>query len=628
MGGSQSAPQILNNEITLPRPGTGSYANGLSVAPGMSSECNGCALLVDPNISSSSAKITRSPAMNPDTKKIDMSRTTKLIIMPSLAFRLRYVDANTQNPLEDKISKIELYHPSPLRVENVQHDAVMVFIGDSGNSRVFVPLVGSSNPQTDFITRVASYLDPLTKGTAPTTDSSGKVVDGPFYNSTTGLFGTVDVPTGNDWTLSKIFSGDPSFFVWQRGDFVQSSQVYKDTESVSNDIVDQVPAYSKGALFDYKGFQYFPKHGTSITIHGWTPVGGQDTRDFFMAEPVSISSNDLAIIRQLPVTSPDSIDLNIANVFHHAGTPRGGCSAVPLVPMRPTIPIELQPVTGGAGPLPSFTLIQIVIGTVAFVLLFTAIYWGIKWGLSNYGDLFKNLGERFGKIFVRRLKKNEPPSDTFSFENPIKKLVPTKFESNFNLLGSPTSKSVLPSSRAIFAPLTPRPMEKQQDKLSEESPFSIENPIKKIASFPSNYDLLGLPKTRRSLPSARNVFGPLKPRPMEKQIEATQKESPVSIELPKISGPSESTRKLIADNEKLVEESKKHVESENKRYEEQEKKDEEERKLENIKDVYLRRAIRGIMKNRNLGFDAAKTYYNRNAAAAYVRGGTRKQKVF
>jgi hypothetical protein len=254
-------------------------------------------------------------------------------------------------------------------------------------------------------------------------------------------------------------------------------------------------------------------------------------------------------------------------------------------------------------------LLQIVIGTISFVLLFVAIYWGIKWGISNYGDLFKNLGERFGKIFVKRLNKDNPAQDIpFSFENPIKKRVPTKFESNFNLLGSPTSKSALPSSRAIFGPLTPRPMEKQQDKLSEESPFSIETPPKrnkKIISFPSNYDLLGLSKTRRNLPSSRAIFGPLNPRPMEKQIEATQKESPLSIELPKILEPSESTRNPIADNEK----------------------DEEERKLEDIKNLYLRKAIRGIMNNRNLGFDAARTYYNRNAAAAYVRGGTRKQKV-
>ena len=363
-----------------------------------------------------------------------------------------------------------------------------------------------------------------------------------------------------------------------------------------------------------------------------------------MAEPIRISSSDLATIRQLPVTDPQSVHFNIGQVFHHAGTPRDGCTAVPMTPLLPKIPIELQPVSGGAGALPSFTLIQIVIGTLSFVLLFTAIYWGIKWGISNYGDLFKNLGERFGKLFVTRLKKQD---STFMYENPIKRIKPTTLESNFNLLGSPTSKDILPSSRAIFAPLTPRPMENQQEKLSEESPFNVENPIKKIANFKSNYDLLGLPKTRRNPVSSRNVFGPLRPRPMEKQqqqlseespvnIENTEnrleerqkemeKQSPVNIELPKI---SDSTRNLLENTQKFVEESKEHVKNEEKRYAEEEKKEEEEKKLESIKDVYLRRAIRGIMRNRNLGFEAARAYYNKNASAAYVRGGTRKQKTF
>jgi hypothetical protein len=487
MGGSQSAPVVKTESVDIREtdPRTGTYANGLSMAPGSSEECDGCNIKIDPGISSSAVSITRD--------SVDTGRSSRLVIIPSIPFRMQYTDAATTEPLEDKITRIEVYYPSPLRVENVQHDACIAFIGVGSDSHVFVPLVAGPNAKTKFISKLTPFLAPMTTGTGQKVSSDGKLIDGPYFNSATGKFGKIDVPSGNDWSLSDIFSGNDSFFTWTPKGLKLSEPMVIDaksspTDAINTNLLNLVPEASKAKIFDYRGFNYFPKANTKYNFYRWDDDTNIKSRYIFMQNPITISASDLMTIQQLPITMPETVDMKLSKVYHKAGAPApGSCSPQPPLSL-PKLPLILQSVSGGGtGPLSSYSLTTIVIATISAVVGFVAIYMGVKWAMTNYGDLFKNLGIRFGKLFAGRVAGMDnfiEPShsqvrDLFKKVNKRSTTLP----STTNLLSSITPPAELPSFRKLdIAPHTKiegmappgEHLGEQIDKLQEESPVNIE----------------------------------------------------------------------------------------------------------------------------------------------------------
>ena len=616
MGSSQSTGKLIDP----PDPRKGDPSKGLSIS--QSEGCDPCNLYVNPGISSSAVTITRDkdPA------------STKIVINPTIPFEFNF------NGEKETVSRLELYHPSPIRIENVQHEAVLVLIGATKSS-IYVPIVSGPTPTTLFVSRIATYMRNLT---AAQPDKDTKEYE------------KVQVPTGKDWSLSDIFTKDDSFFTWTMHEWRKE------------------PLQGREALEALRN---------GYLAYKWVPASTGDKRVIFMQNPITISDSDLRVIQELPMTDPslpeNSIQLD--KLFYKAGPPKGCKTCVPIKPPK----IDLQaPVSkpGGAGHLSPQTLINIVIGMITGVAGFVAIYFGLRWAISKFGDDFGNTFRGIG-IFVYKLiyqfcvaiyqifkdifddgteKPNlKKESSKFSVINPmfnkkpiaeelpkesvsdlidkeipkrssiipekessiipksltrrnefeptpvgqsilpeikvpnLKKFIPDS-ESDF-IPKSLTRRNPLPSARKMFPPMT-----RGKEPLAGLPTIEIPKLNKFIPSSDSEF----IPKSltrRNSLPSARSVFGPMKrgkaPIPALPRLP--------EVELPKISLPT------------LTPEPKK---------EEPKKELTDDEKLQKISSPFMRKQIKDIMRNRNLSFDEASTYQKTHGTSGFFRGGEKTRR--
>ena len=166
------------------------------------------------------------------------------------------------------ISSLTMYHPSPIRIENVQHDAVLSLNDPSDESAevvILIPLKASNrgDESVDFFNKIAKHLTTIA---AP--------------DSVTGLYPETDIPTGNDWNIKKVFwLGKPG------GDNIS-------------------PVTDAFYSWDASGtFQRVKLSQSSTEIrYGWQP-DGKTVRYYMLETPVSISSTDLSFLtRSLPPT--------------------------------------------------------------------------------------------------------------------------------------------------------------------------------------------------------------------------------------------------------------------------------------------------------------------------------------
>jgi hypothetical protein len=198
------------------------------------------------------------------------------------------------NKVKISISKIALYHPSPLRIENIQHDAVLALeseprdanmtkeeaaIGGSGklgriSETILVPLKGSNlgADSEKFFNKIVKHVVGIA---AP--------------DSLTGLFQSADIPTGNDWNVKSLF--------W--------------LAAAGNDglskITDEYYTWT-----GFSGYKFVEKKREPMNMisaeritYGWEPDESLRTRYFMLANPVNISMTDLSLLtRNLPPTAP------------------------------------------------------------------------------------------------------------------------------------------------------------------------------------------------------------------------------------------------------------------------------------------------------------------------------------
>lgn len=166
------------------------------------------------------------------------------------------------------IATMTMYHPSPLRIENVQHDAVLSLNDPSDPSAdvvILIPLKSSNlgEESVDFFGKLAKHLTTIQ---AP--------------DSVTGLYPETNIPTGNDWNIKSVF--------WLGGP--GADNVAKVTD----------------AFYTWTGASSFnrvelSRSATEIN-YGWEKEGKQ-VRYFMLQTPVAISATDLSFLtRSLPPT--------------------------------------------------------------------------------------------------------------------------------------------------------------------------------------------------------------------------------------------------------------------------------------------------------------------------------------
>ena len=210
------------------------------------------------------------------------SEETKAKFIPSIPFQMAF--AAKKAALEKgkivykdvsesfTVTQMTLYHPSPIRIDSVQADAMLSLNDPSDTAAkyiVLIPLkaVNSGNPSTTFLSKIAPHLFNVKE---PRPDT------GEYQEST--------IPTGADWSLDKLFtlSGDVGsssvkngFFTWTGVAGYQ--RVNKGTRSEGN---------------------------KRITTIGWDPMPGLSSPQYILLDTaLDMNPEDMAALTgSLPTT--------------------------------------------------------------------------------------------------------------------------------------------------------------------------------------------------------------------------------------------------------------------------------------------------------------------------------------
>lgn len=199
MGGGGSKQLVVD-----PYPSQGSL-EGVSIAKAQG--CNQCKFSIPAGVSSANVKLTR-----PKKKETpsNFSPDTKLLLTPALSFEVQFNEAAIP------IKSMTLYHPCPIRVENIQYDAVLCLNDpafEPSTHVILIPIKAVSAPddRANFFSRFVPYMSALKE---PKPDSGGVYPD-------------IEVPVGKDWSLTTLFpvsltkTGSPEvdsgYYVWKAG---------------------------------------------------------------------------------------------------------------------------------------------------------------------------------------------------------------------------------------------------------------------------------------------------------------------------------------------------------------------------------------------------------------------------
>ena len=351
----------------------------------------------------------RTPIIRKVSASGGFSSITKAFIKPSIPFEIEF------NSKPHKINVLTLMHPSPIRVENIQHDA-MLTLGDPGEGNndglvVLVPLVGSltAGASGAFIGKIARYM-------------SGILTPNPA----TGQYESIDIPTGADWKLSSIFPGAPGpggkTFVKSPGYYIWSGQPPLDLKLTRTDVkTDRIwGIFERGNTDNY----------------AWSETGNPGIRYIMLSQPVQVSSMDLQTIMMLPSTPiTEAISPMVKSTLSY----RTAGSVGPDGRFVTECPARLPSMTnffGGTresfeescdpfapGNFPSNaptteTLVKIVSGLLGALGVFLAIYVAVKlWTQPGWGRWFADKGEMVGNFFpqitITDPRKRTPPTGAY-----------------------------------------------------------------------------------------------------------------------------------------------------------------------------------------------------------------------
>jgi hypothetical protein len=332
------------------------------------------------------------------------SSVTKLFIKPSIPFEVEF------NGVKRKIAVMTLMHPSPIRVENVQHDA-MLTLGDptEGNHDgvvILVPLVGSlmPGPSGDFVAKIARYMP-------------GVLQPSP----TTGQYESLDIPTDNNWALSSVLPGTPGpdgkTVVTNTGYYVWSGSPPLVLRPRGNE--------QYVAPTQWPGFRSVFINNPNVQSYSWqVDPSVRPVQYVMLSRPVLVNSIDLQTIRMLPMTPPTEA---VAPILKHTLSYRTASSCPPATPSaasvaglfsRETMENQCDPFAPGAITTDTSWVTGLFAGFAAVIALAVAIYAAV-WLFTDRtrGEAVGSVGAWVGSMVSNLGLRGEariPATGTFS----------------------------------------------------------------------------------------------------------------------------------------------------------------------------------------------------------------------
>jgi len=435
----------------------------------------------------------RYPTIRKMTTAGGFSSVTKLFIKPSIPFKVTF------NGETYTISLMTLFHPSPVRLENVQHDALLTLGDPSPGNRakgssstdavILIPLVGSLNPgpSGDFLSKVARYLSAVLQP-----------------DPATGQYNTVDIPTGNDWDLSKMFPGTPAegVTVVDAGYYIWSAS----------------PGMVKSATPEVT-VNPFPQ--ADIHRYKYVPTGSTNLRYIMLQKPVGVNVFDMQTIRMLPATPADqALDPYIPSSLSYVTpktcqTPPAGRESMTNQGDNTCDPFaNVAAATSGSDK--TEMLVKIIIGTLTTFGVLLAIYFALK--------LFTNREWSF------KLPRWGVLAGNYMVNAPLDKAKQV----------APPPTFVAPDIDTMFGP-------KAEARLSAET-ATTQNPLRKAKAKTDE----GTPDIDTLFPQAEDRLGEIKSTSEQPMVRAKQAQKAAeAIEQARIEAEAEAATKAKADAEAI-----------------------------------------------------------------------------
>jgi hypothetical protein len=300
------------------------------------------------------------------------SQDTKIQITPSIPLKMT-VSIRNDPAREIIVSQMTLYHPSPMRIENVQHDAVLSLNDPAttgpGGVIVLIPLVSGnlSTPSSEFMSRILGNLSQLLEP-----------------DPVTGLYQKIDAPTGADWTLNTLLPTDPETNAVKSGIFV-----WEGTPELE---------------------RYVSEDTATIQRTSWRRKRQSAPLYVMLEKPLTMNSSDFTALLQFPVTRPEqAIHEMLQGSLTYKCGPSGGTAPTGTgSTVTETFQTRCDPF------MPNYTKNygyrpEQMIGTLFNVLIFVAMALGVWAALILVGDyrtdqIFQNLSSTLGKLIVRLMK--------------------------------------------------------------------------------------------------------------------------------------------------------------------------------------------------------------------------------
>lgn len=301
------------------------------------------------------------------------SRDTKIQITPSIPLKMS-VSVKAGPPREIVVSQMTLYHPSPMRIENVQHDAVLslndpVATGPGGVV-VLIPLVAGSadTSSSTFMSRILGNISQLLQP-----------------DPVTGVYPTIDAPTGANWTLNTLLPTDPETNAVQSGIFV-----WEGTPELERYVSEDTPYIQRTS---------------------WRRRNVAAPMYVMLEKPLTMANADFTNLLQFPVTPPEQAihEMLAGSLTYKCGPTAGG-----------TAPTGTESFTNrehyqSCDPfMPNYTKNygyspETMFRWIFALLFFVALGLGVWAALILVGDLrmdqfFQSMSFTVGKVIVRLFK--------------------------------------------------------------------------------------------------------------------------------------------------------------------------------------------------------------------------------
>jgi hypothetical protein len=283
----------------------------------------------------------------------------KLFITPDKPFEL------TLDGKKITVTKMALYRPSPIRVENIQADAVLSlndYSDPTATAVILLPISAAISYGTpgEFVGRIAENVNAFA------------------VNESTGQYTPLNVPVGNDWSLTRVL-----------------------------EVADKTASQVAGGFFKWETAEYerFAKVNTPSLIHyGWRPKGASVTT-ILMKDPIAVSYVTSTYLSMLPYApSSESAPPPSAN-YVYKGPICTTCKGPPKFD-----PAKIEDLKSSMKPpISPLDIVKGVAAALATILVLVAIYFALDFALKGNGQFLRGVSVSVSEFLVMPRKRPTAP---------------------------------------------------------------------------------------------------------------------------------------------------------------------------------------------------------------------------